>query len=403
MQTFVTLFPFTTNHNLTKEVGLIPYYLSQHFGYNAKIVSYKCDPELFKKKGLTEFINTIDATFPAIKPTGEINGLPIEFIKSGRRIFGYELSTINYILNESKKINILNLYHLNDSTYLLGYLYKKLNPNGILYIKSDINPNIVKLELIKSRRHLVKHFISKQFFKQVDILSVESKQGLSLVLKSQLLPPDKCFVLPNGVNNCYLEKELSINNWQQKENIILFVGRFGSPDKNTELIIKYIKKHGIPKYWKFVLAGPIFPSIQNEIKHILKVNKNLEKQLLILGNITNRIELYELYNRSRVFCLPSRKEGFPVSVVEALYFGNYCLLSDGIATANDILEDISIGVTFKSNCLEDFKVKLELVTTSTKMLEDTFTKRLTFAESNFYYSKIIKNLDRHLKQCNNQK
>src|SRR5690554_1939634 len=112
MKKFVTLFPFTTNHNLTKEVGLIPYYLRAHFGYNAKIVSYKCTPELFKKRGLSEFINTIDSTFPALKPTGEISGLPIEFIKPGKKILGYELSPIKYILNESKNIEILNLYHL---------------------------------------------------------------------------------------------------------------------------------------------------------------------------------------------------------------------------------------------------------------------------------------------------
>jgi glycosyltransferase involved in cell wall biosynthesis len=66
--------------------------------------------------------------------------------------------------------------------------------------------------------------------------------------------------------------------------------------------------------------------------------------------------LEELYSNAYCYVLPSDLEGMPLSLLEAMSYGNCCLTSD-IDECAEVLEDK--GVTFKKGNVDDLRVKLE--------------------------------------------
>ena len=66
--------------------------------------------------------------------------------------------------------------------------------------------------------------------------------------------------------------------------------------------------------------------------------------------------LDELYSNAYVYCLPSDLEGMPLSLLEAMSYGNCCLASD-IAECTEVVEDKALA--FKKSDVSDLKDKLQ--------------------------------------------
>ena len=65
--------------------------------------------------------------------------------------------------------------------------------------------------------------------------------------------------------------------------------------------------------------------------------------------------LEELYSNAYIYCLPSDLEGMPLSLLEAMSYGNACLTSD-IPECADVIADK--GETFKKGDVSDLRAKL---------------------------------------------
>ena len=66
--------------------------------------------------------------------------------------------------------------------------------------------------------------------------------------------------------------------------------------------------------------------------------------------------LEELYSNAYIYTLPSDLEGMPLSLLEAMSYGNCCLTSD-IAECTEVVEDKALA--FKKSDVEDLKEKLQ--------------------------------------------
>jgi glycosyltransferase involved in cell wall biosynthesis len=64
----------------------------------------------------------------------------------------------------------------------------------------------------------------------------------------------------------------------------------------------------------------------------------------------------ELYSNAYLYALPSDLEGMPISLLEAMSFGNCCLTSD-ISECTDVIGEY--GVTFQKANVPDLKEKLQ--------------------------------------------
>ena len=78
-------------------------------------------------------------------------------------------------------------------------------------------------------------------------------------------------------------------------------------------------------------------------------------------------ELSELYSNAYFYVLPSDLEGMPLSLLEAMSYGNCCLVSD-IPECASVIEDR--GFTFKAGDVDDLKEKLQMLCDNADLVED---------------------------------
>ena len=93
-----------------------------------------------------------------------------------------------------------------------------------------------------------------------------------------------------------------------------------------------------------VIAGAASDTEEYYQNLIIKAKNN--KSIIFTGFVQGR-ELEELYSNAYIYCLPSDLEGMPLSLLEAMSYGNCCLTSN-ISECSEVIQNM--GVTFeKSN------------------------------------------------------
>lgn len=160
--------------------------------------------------------------------------------------------------------------------------------------------------------------------------------------------------IPNGINaqeprsaNIITEK------WGlNKNDYILFLGRI-VPEKGIKYLIDAFLELKTDK--KLVVAGgssdseEFFDEMMNSMKQ--------DDRIIFTGFVQGE-ELNELYSNAYIFVLPSDLEGMPISLLEAMSYGDCCLVSD-IAECAEVVEDKA--VTFKKGNVSDLKEKLQML------------------------------------------
>ena len=162
----------------------------------------------------------------------------------------------------------------------------------------------------------------------------------------------KTVFIPNGVSNHIERKPQIIRNkfGLDKDEYILFLGRL-VPEKGIKYLIEAFKQVDTEK--KLVIAGGSSDTseFENEMKEIAKE----DKRILFTGFVQGQ-ELEELYSNAYVYALPSDLEGMPLSLLEAMSYGNCCLVSD-IPECAEVVEDKAL--IFKKADVKDLQSKLQ--------------------------------------------
>lgn len=145
--------------------------------------------------------------------------------------------------------------------------------------------------------------------------------------------------IPNGVDKPVLLPAQLIKEKYGlvKDSYVLFLARI-VPEKGLHYLIeawkKVVKETGTDK--KLVIAGgsshsdEYFESICESVKG--------DESIIMTGFVQGQ-ELQELYSNSYLYVLPSDIEGMPMSLLEALSYGNICLVSDIPENTEVIVED----------------------------------------------------------------
>lgn len=157
--------------------------------------------------------------------------------------------------------------------------------------------------------------------------------------------------IPNGVNKPEIKEADEIKKWSlTKDNYVLYLGRI-VPEKGEHYLIQAYKKIKTNK--KLVIAGGISDTAGywDELKELSRD----DDRIIFTGFVQGRA-LEELYSNSYIYCLPSDLEGMPLSLLEAMSYGNCCLVSD-INECKEVVEEK--GVTFEKGNVEDLREKLQ--------------------------------------------
>ena len=80
-----------------------------------------------------------------------------------------------------------------------------------------------------------------------------------------------------------------------------------------------------------------------------------ENRIVFTGFVQGEL-LEELYSNAYIYCLPSDLEGMPLSLLEAMSYGNCCLVSN-IPECAEVVEDKA--VLFRKGDTADLRARLE--------------------------------------------
>lgn len=158
--------------------------------------------------------------------------------------------------------------------------------------------------------------------------------------------------IPNGIDR---QKTIPARNicteyGLEKEGYLLFLGRL-VPEKGIHYLIESFRQTDTQK--KLVIAGGT--SDTDAYVQKLKKMASGDERILFTGFVQGRT-LVELYSNAYVYVLPSDLEGMPLSLLEAMSFGNCCVVSD-IPECTEMVEDRAVvfpkgDVDALANCLQ---------------------------------------------------
>ena len=189
--------------------------------------------------------------------------------------------------------------------------------------------------------------------------------------------------IPNGVNeHKIVSAELITEKWGlKKDGYILFLGRI-VPEKGLRYLIEAFKKVKTDK--KLVIAGGV--SDTSEFYKELKALSKDDSRIIYTGFVQGR-ELDELYSNSYIYTLPSDLEGMPLSLLEAMSFGNCCLTSD-ISECTEVVKNKA--VTFKKGNLDDLADKLHLLCSNPEIVKKYKVQASEYILENFRWDDVVK-------------
>ncbi len=265
---------------------------------------------MYKYEGYDSFITAYPQDFPSLQ---YVPGLRIEIVP---KITGNWLQdSCSWLRENAPRINVLNVYHLGESTYQYAKIYKHYNPNGKLYIKLDGTPMPARFRLWLNIKPLMSLFRS-------DFVSTEFQENVKILSR-------KWFHKIGAVQNPINPNELrDYRPFSQRSNTIFTAGRLGTKQKATEILLEAFVKIAdqIPD-WTLKLAGGFYENV-SIADDFYKAHPELRERVIFTGNIIDRDEMTELYRDAKIFAFPTRAEGCPLALSEALMHGLFAVISN---------------------------------------------------------------------------
>lgn len=131
-------------------------------------------------------------------------------------------------------------------------------------------------------------------------------------------------LIPNGASRpAFAPPELIRERFGlDRDSYILYLGRI-VPEKGGHYLVRAFRDVDTKK--KLVIAGGASDSA--EYLAGLKTLAEGDGRVIFTGFVQGRL-LEELYSNAYIYCLPSDLEGMPLSLLEAMGYGNCCLTSD---------------------------------------------------------------------------
>lgn len=364
MKRIYNICPYTCyrNEQFLKDCILIPYTFSKLYDFETVIVTAQ-------REEYTYF-DLLPGLLTEIVPAVESMEQWIEFI-------------CNYIKNNYQKIDILFCFGSYDSNCNIVPLYKSLRSDGKVILKLDINSGWAdRLSMHNSGLRVM--------YENCDLITCESKKMKKLLSGKW---PYRIEYIVNG----YLEDVLKVLpvSYEEKEKIILTVGRIGSQQKANDVLLEaFAKCAGRYSEWKLRLAGSIEPEFRSYIEEFFLRYPKLKNRIYFTGKITDRELLNEEYKRAKIFALTSLTEGGTPNVfVEAARHGCYMISSD-VDAADEITNWGKCGKKFLTGDIEGLVRILDEVMEEDfePVLKQSFCEVKEYCRRYYDYKKMVRKM-----------
>lgn len=192
----------------------------------------------------------------------------------------------------------------------------------------------------------------------------------------------KTVYIPNGIAKPERkEVELITKNWSlEKDSYILFLARI-VPEKGAHYLIEAYKKLNTDK--KLVIAGGSSHSSDyyKNLKKIAEGNNNI-----IFTDFVGGQTLEELFSNAYCFVLPSDIEGMAIGLLEAMSYGNCCLVSD-IRENVEVVEECAEH--FEHSNVDSLKEHLERLLNNPDIVQQYKKQASNYICEKYSWDKVV--------------
>jgi glycosyltransferase involved in cell wall biosynthesis len=309
--------------------------------------------ERLQEKGIA--VTILTARHTSDLPVRElVHGVPVHRLSvlcSGRlRPFSFSVATAWHLLLHRQHYDVIHIHGA----------YWRILPE-LLVTRLTAKRSVVKMtqlgtddpQTIRRRR------LGQVLYRTLALADavISTSRDLTLSYRRSALPPDKLVHIPNGVDTTLfhpvddtLRRAVrSRLDLPTDTRMVVFIGRVGYR-KGVDTLLRawamVIEKH--PNAW-LVLVGPVgrdcsAPATKPPIEHQLQETP----QTLALGHRKN---VQDYLQAADVFVLPTRLEGMPNALLEAMATGLPCIASD-IGGNTDLVTDEENGLLFEADNVE---------------------------------------------------
>ena len=195
----------------------------------------------------------------------------------------------------------------------------------------------------------------------------------------------KTIVIPNGVNRpIKCKADIIVREYGlEKDQYILFLSRLVK-EKGVEYLIEAYKQLDTEK--KLVIAGGASDS--DEYVEALKKSCVDYKNIIFTGFVKGE-KLRELYSNAYLYVLPSDLEGMPIALLEAMSYGNCCVVSD-ISECTEIVADKAI--VFEKSNVESLRGKLQELSDNPQKVEEYKMKASDYICRRFSWDEAVEQI-----------
>ena len=297
-------------------------------------------------------------TIPTFK-SSRLNAIVYSFLATIRALFG------NYSVYH---------YHAEGPSAMLWML--KIFRKKIVVTIHGLDWQRAKWGNFASR---VLKFGEKQAVKHADHIIVLSRNIQQYFLKEY---GRETVFIPNGITRPQkCGAKIIKERWGlEQESYILFLARL-VPEKGAHYLMDAYEELHTDK--KLVIAGGSSHSTEY-VSHIYEMAEK-NKNIILTGFVQGR-ELEELFSNAYLFVLPSDVEGMAISLLEAMSYGNCCVVSN-IPENMEVVGDHA--VSFERGNYVDLKEKLQYLLERRQEVEKLGTESSSYICSRYNWDDVV--------------
>lgn len=192
----------------------------------------------------------------------------------------------------------------------------------------------------------------------------------------------KVTYIPNGISRPALREAQMITEKYglKKDGYLLSLGRI-VPEKGLHYLIEAFGK--IDTDMKLVVAG----GNSHAVEYMERIHRMAaQDDRIIMTDFVQGQMLEELYSNAYAFVLPSDVEGMALTLLEAMSFGNCCLVSD-ICENTEVVEDKAL--VFRKGDTKDLQKKLEYMLEHPEVVREYRAQSTDFICSKYNWDEVV--------------
>lgn len=211
-----------------------------------------------------------------------------------------------------KNYDVVHVFGFGLWNYDMIHWGSGINPNFVFSPIIDTNTPMWKYKLAthfgcKKLRLFSQNYALRQLKQDIKLFFARTKYEADYLRQGYGISEDKIAIVPLSY------REINYNPSIEKEPFCLFTGTMTQPRKNVPRLIEAARKYG----FNLKLVGNKGNAeSEAKLRSLIGDANNIE----ILGFVSDK-ELNSLYNRAKVFALPSINEGVGLAALEAAICG----------------------------------------------------------------------------------